>query len=141
METCSGDILGDEEEVEQVNMAMDMGGSSVPGGGLVSPLLMGAPSPLQAVHSAPSATTPSSSSQNFRAQDNFSIPSEFLLPTTSSHVNRGTSHTPGQSLLNKGSTLNSPSACAAVAAGASSPSGDEGGATAGPSSSSSSHGR
>jgi len=46
METCSGDILGDEEEVEQVNMAMDMGGSSVPGGGLVSPLLMGAPSPL-----------------------------------------------------------------------------------------------
>ena len=50
-------------KVEQVNMAMDMGGSSVPGGGLVSPLLMGAPSPLQAVHSAPSAATPSSSSQ------------------------------------------------------------------------------
>merc|ERR1719204_567456 len=119
-------------------MAMDMGGSSVPGGGLVSPLLMGAPSPLQAVHSVPSAATPSSSSsQNFRAQDNFSIPSEFLLPTTSSHVNRGSSHTPGQSLLNKGSTLNSPNACATVAAGASSPSGDEGGATAGPSSSSS----
>jgi len=62
METCSGDILGDEEEVEQVNMAMDMGGSSVPGGGLVSPLLMGAPSPLQAVHTVPSAATPSSSS-------------------------------------------------------------------------------
>jgi len=62
METCSGDILGDEEEVEQVNMAMDMGGSSVPGGGLVSPLLMGAPSSLQSVHSVPSAATPSSSS-------------------------------------------------------------------------------
>merc|ERR1719204_1782805 len=119
-------------------MAMDMGGSSVPGGGLVSPLLMGAPSPLQAVHSVPSAATPSSSSsQNFRAQDNFSIPSEFLLPTTSSHVNRGSSHSTGQSLLNKGSALNCPNTCATEAAGASSPSGDEGGATAGPSSSSS----
>ena len=52
-------------KVEQVNMAMDMGGSSVPGGGLVSPLLMGAPSPLQAVHTAPSAATPSSSQVTF----------------------------------------------------------------------------
>ena len=41
-------------QVEQVNMAMEMGGSSV--GGLVSPLLMGAPSPLQAAPTPPAAT-------------------------------------------------------------------------------------
>jgi hypothetical protein len=65
METCSGDILGDEEEVEQVNMAMEMGGSSV---GLVSPLLMGAPSPLQPAPTPPAAT-PSSSQMELSILD------------------------------------------------------------------------
>ena len=46
-------------------MAMDMGGST-----MVSPLLMGAPSPLQAAPTPPAAT-PSSSSQVFSNKDFF----------------------------------------------------------------------